>query len=262
MRDSTPVPSTPRSLSSDTPSVQPAGRISGDIRRVEDLSAEERRQMLALLSQYFENVSEVTFERDLAEKEWCVLLRSANGDVAGFSTLAMWRRTIEGIPVAAVYSGDTIVDRRFWGESALSRLWSRQAFALAGEACREQPGTRAYWFLISSGYKTYRFLPTFFRKFYPTFERPTPPWEARVMRTLAAARFPDEYDPAAGVVRPLSAAPLRSGVAELTPRRLTDPHVAFFARANPDHARGDELVCLTGLLPENLTPAGRRMLGL
>jgi hypothetical protein len=81
------------------------------------------------------------------------------------------------------------------------------------------------------------------------------------MEVLAIARFPGQFDPEAGVVRPENAAPLLPGVAEVTGRRLADPHVAFFVSANPGHARGDELVCLTELAVENLTPAGRRMLG-
>ena len=81
------------------------------------------------------------------------------------------------------------------------------------------------------------------------------------MEALAQAKFSGRFDREAGVVRPESAAPLRSGVADVTEKRLADPHVAFFVSANPGHARGDELVCLTELAPENLTPAGRRMLG-
>jgi hypothetical protein len=40
---------------------------------------------------------------------------------------------------------------------------------------------------------------------------------------------------------------------------LCDPHVAFFLNRNPGWRRGDELVCLTEIAFENLTPAGRRM---
>ncbi len=50
-------------------------------------------------------------------------------------------------------------------------------------------------------------------------------------------------------------------MADVTEQRLGDPHVEFFVRANPGHADGDELVCLTELTPTNLTPAGRRMVG-
>ncbi|MGI8911319.1 MAG: hypothetical protein ACR2JR_12325 [Rubrobacteraceae bacterium] len=232
--------------------------LSGEIRRVPDLSPDEREEMLSLLAHYFENVSRTTFERDLSEKEWCILLTDGSGRIKGFSTMMLMR--VEGLPVAAVYSGDTIIAREHWGESLLSKLWSRHAFALADMVRREEPGTRVYWFLVSSGYKTYRFLSTFFREFHPMHDRPAPPEARRVMDVLARARFPEEYDPERGVVRPMEAAPLRHGVAEIT-GRLSDPHVAFFAAANPGHARGEELVCLTELVPGNLTPAGCRMLG-
>ena len=33
---------------------------------------------------------------------------------------------------------------------------------------KEHRGTPVYWFLISKGYRTYRFLPVFFNRFYPT----------------------------------------------------------------------------------------------
>jgi hypothetical protein len=231
--------------------------LTGEVRLVENLSQKERRQMFSLMARYFSNVSRTIFERDLSEKEWCILLTDASEHVKGFSTMMLVRLVVDDRPVAAVYSGDTIVDREHWGESILSRLWSRHAFDLASGI----PEAPVYWFLLSSGYKTYRFLTTFFKEFYPTYERQTPPEAKRVMEVLSHARFPGRFDPEAGVVHPENAAPLRFGVADVTDRRLADPHVAFFVTANPGHARGDELVCLTELATENLTPAGRRMLG-
>ena len=74
-------------------------------------------------------------------------------------------------------------------------------------------------------------------------------------------KFGDEYDAERGVIRFHQAAPLQSGVAEITPQRLKDPHVAFFVQANPGHAHGDELACLAELSRGNLTPAGARMVG-
>jgi hypothetical protein len=232
--------------------------LSGDVRCVESLSLEKRGEMLSLMARYFSNVSRSVFERDLSEKEWCVVLTDGSGRIKGFSTMMLMRATVEGRPVAAVYSGDTIVDREHWGESLLSRLWARHAFGLAAVV----RGAPLYWFLVSSGYKTYRFLTTFFREFHPAYGRPVPPETKRIMDALAHSRFPGQYDPETGIVRPENATPLRPGVADVTDRRLSDPHVAFFVSANPGHARGDELVCLTELTPENLTPAGRRMLGL
>jgi len=213
--------------------------------------------MYALMERYYSNVSRAVFDRDLSEKEWCILLTDASGRVKGFSTVMLVRAVLEGRPVTAVYSGDTIIDREHWGESILSRLWSRHAFELAARV----PEDPVYWFLLSSGYKTYRFLSTFFEEFYPRHDRETPREAQRVMEALAMARFPDRFDPEAGVVRPEDASPLRPGVAEVSERPRSAPHVAFFVSASPGHARADELVCLTELAVENLTPAGRRMLG-
>jgi hypothetical protein len=215
--------------------------------------------MYTLLVHYFNNVTRPQFERDLAEKEWVITLAdAASGQIQGFSTLMRLQVVVDDRPVVAFFSGDTIIHQDYWGETELPRLWGRHVFGLAetvGDA-------RVYWFLISSGYKTYRFLPVFFREFYPTYRRPTPPASQRVLDTLAQLKFPGEYDPGSGLIRFSHASPLRSGVAEVTRQRLKDPHIAFFVAANPGHAQGDQLACLVELTYANLTPAGRRMIGL
>jgi len=42
---------------------------------------------------------------------------------------------------------------------------------------------------------------------------------------------------------------LRTGLEKAPASREHDPHVRFFESRNPGHAKGDELVCLTELLP-------------
>jgi hypothetical protein len=248
-----------------------AAPLGGEVRRVGDLRPCEREQMFGLMSRYFNGVTREDFERDLAEKEWAILLREdseggarseaeQSGAIRGFSTLMRLGATVEGVPVVAFFSGDTIIERDFWGQDLLFRLWARLAFGLAQEAREEDPRARVFWFLIASGYKTYRLLPLFFREFWPRFNGSAPPFEARALQVLAAQKFGAQWDSDRGVVRFDSAAPLREDVAPLSGARLADPHVAFFARANPGHARGDELACLCELLPQNLSRAGRRMI--
>jgi hypothetical protein len=232
--------------------------LIGRVVPVPALARAERDGMYELLRRYFAGVRRSGFEADLAEKEWAILLADrGSGALEGFSTLMRLRVVVDGAPVTAFFSGDTIVARERWHESALPRLWSRHVFALAGA----ETASRVYWFLISSGYRTYRFLPVFFREFYPTWVRPTPPEAQRVLQTLGRTKFGAGYDPRTGVVRLPEAAALRPGIAEITPQRLRDPHVAFFVGANPGHARGDELACLAELTPANLTRAARRVLG-
>jgi hypothetical protein len=221
------------------------------------LGADARAALYGLLEESFSGTTRESFERDLDEKDWVLLLEEReSGRPAGFSTQKRLSLTVDGEPMVALFSGDTIVRRAFWGEPTLARAWARLAFDVAEAA---HP-LRAFWFLICSGYKTYRFLPVFFRSFHPRREEPMPRETRRILQAFARARYPREYDDVCGLIRPVGPAPLRAGVAELTPRRLADPDVAFFVRANPGHASGDELACLTEIVPHNLTRAGRRML--
>ena len=233
-------------------------QLAGHIKSPSEISPAERDQMIALLRHYFTNITPRDFEHDLAEKEWTVLLcDAATGHIKGFSTLMRLQTTIDGQPIVAFFSGDTIIHRDYWGETELPRLWGRHVFDLAAAI----PNMRVYWFLICSGYKTYRFLPVFFREFYPTYRCPTPLPIKRIIDTLAQLKFPTEYDPDLGIIRLTQAAPLLPGVAEITEQRLKNPHIQFFIRANPGHIYGEELACLTEITPINLTRAGRRMLG-
>jgi len=208
-----------------------------------ELTRRDRDAMFALYTTYFATGDRVTFERDLAEKEWVILLCDEDGAIAGFSTLM--RMHVCGATV--FFSGDTIVARHRWGSLDLPRLWAQHVFAHAGAS--------TYWFLISSGYRTYRFLPLFFREFYPR-ERGMKP----LLDAIATTKFGESYDPATGVIRLATPAPLRDGISDPA-ERLHDPDVRFFVEANPGHANGDELACLVRVGADNLTRAGLRMIG-
>jgi hypothetical protein len=237
-------------------------RLAGCVVPRASLAAEERDEMYVLLASYFTGMTRAQFETDFAEKESAIVLRDTeSGRIQGFSTLMRIAARVDGRDVVAFFSGDTIVAQRYWGESELSRLWSRTVFAEADRILATRPDTRVYWFLICSGYKTWRFLPVFFREFYPNPQASTPPQIKRLLDSLGERKFGDQYMSASGVVRFRNATPLRRGVAEITEQRLRDPRVAFFARMNPGHIHGDELACLTEIARSNLTRAGERMVG-
>jgi hypothetical protein len=217
--------------------------------------------MYALLREYFTGTDPLRFENDLQEKDSVFLLRDASdARIRGFSTLMRLRASIGGREIVAFFSGDTIVDRDYWGETALSRIWGRTVFAEADRILRSEPETTIYWYLICSGYKTWRFLPVFFREYYPHPANATPSRVQHILDTLGSAKFGDQYLPGSGIVRFRDATPLRGGIASLTDERLRDPQVAFFARMNPGHADGDELACLAELSRANLTRAAQRMI--
>jgi hypothetical protein len=224
---------------------------------VAEVTLSERHEMYALLRTYFDGTTRERFEADLREKEAVILLRDdASGQVQGFSTFA---RMTPQPGIVAFFSGDTIIDREFWGETVLTRIWGATVFGEAERIAAADPDTSVYWFLISSGYKTWRFLPLFFREFYPKMDVPTPPHARELLDTLGVQRFGDEYLADRGIVRFRNPTPLRRGVADITDERLRDPRIAFFARMNPGHVSGDELACIAELSRANLTRAGLRM---
>lgn len=235
--------------------------LIGSVLPVDMVTLNERREMYALLRAYFSGTTRGRFEADLREKEHVILLRDAgSGRVHGFSTFVRMAIEFDGTRVVAFFSGDTIVERDYWGETVLSRIWGQTIVDEAERVRAQQPDTQVYWFLICSGYKTWRFLPVFFRDFYPNPEATTPPRVKRVIDALGTAKFGDEYLPEEGIVRFRQATPLRRGVAEITDGRLRDPRIAFFVQKNPGHAGGDELACLAELSRANLTRAALRML--
>ena len=231
--------------------------VRGIVLRVEDLTPIERNRMYSLMVAYYTNVTRSRFEDDLSEKSWvCAIIESGSDLICGFSTLARFEANVDGEPVAALFSGDTIVSREHWGHQALYGTVARQMMSLA----RETPEIRSFWLLLSSGYKTYRLLPTSFLEFFPRYDTETPLAYVRLMATLATERFGSQYDDETGIVRFDEPTPLQAGVAEVDSRLLENPHVGFFVRTNPEHAAGDELVCIAELSPSNLTPAVRHMI--
>lgn len=218
----------------------------------EEISVADRDQMFALLEGFFTGVDRAVFERDLGEKDWVVLLRDEQGRVDGFSTLM--RMDVDDVTV--FFSGDTVVARHRWGTYDLPRFWAKHVFSVAATLAPRE----SYWFLISSGYRTYRYLPVFFREFYPSYVRPTPAGVRSLIDRIARAKFDGSYDANAGVVRLATPAPLRAGISDPEERLDRDPHVRFFVEANPNHAAGDELACLVRVSPDNVTPAGQRMI--
>ncbi len=223
----------------------------------EALTAQIRQEMFDLLSRHFEGVSREQFECDLTEKNWALLLRDDMGRLVGFTTLHFYLDRFDGECNSIVYSGDTIVDPVAWHSSALSKAWIR-----AVKALHAQYGTgRLYWLLIVSGFRTYRFLPVYWREYFPRYDCPTPASVSQLMHRLARERFGELYQVETGVVRFTRPQRLLGVLKGIPNHRLDDPHIHFFACANPGHEIGDELVCLTELCDDNLTPAGRRMVG-
>ncbi len=226
----------------------------GRLVRRDDLGEAERASMHALLESHFDGVTREGFEADLAEKNWVVVIEE-DGRLFGFSSLLIYETSEVGEPVTVIYSGDTIVARDAWNTWALPGSWIAAVRALREEYSRG----RLYWLLITSGFRTYRFLPVFWREFHPRHDAPIPVETKALLSSLAIGRLGAAFSPEIGIARLPRPQVLRPDLRSVPDGRWADPHVAFFLARNPGWVAGDELVCLTEIAYDNLTPAGRRM---
>ena len=223
--------------------------------RTDELAIAQKADMYALLNRHFEGATQAVFETDLNLKNWVLLLKDEDNQLKGFSTLLMYDIAFEGEIITVVYSGDTIMDPSAWASSALPVAWVTAVNQLKGQ----YQGKRLYWLLISSGFRTYRFLPTFWQQFYPRYDREVPESMARLMKFLCRRQFGDWYDESTGIVKFPTPQKLRGHLEGIPVERLRNPHIQFFATQNPGYVKGDELVCLTEINENNLTRAGKRM---
>ena len=229
--------------------------MKGEVIRQSELDDDTRREMHELFCRQFDNVPYLSFNADLAEKNWVLLLRRDDGSLGGFSSMHLYDVDVDGETKTIVYSGDTVVDTDTWSDSALSYYWMGAIDYLR----RLHHSDELIWFLLVSGYRTYRFLPVYSQYFYPRHDRDTPADVQSLMHRLASDRFAESYDAETGIVRLAVPAILKPELRGIPENRLGDPHIAFFAAQNPGHELGDELVCFCVLAEDKLTRLGKRM---
>lgn len=212
----------------------------------EDVTPALSEKMFDLMQQYYDNLKKTKFLEDLARKDRVILLFEGE-ELCGFSSMEWMDITVEDRTLRGIFSGDTIVRQEAAFSLALQKAFIQEVLNMPKD--RE-----LYWFLISKGYKTYRYLPLFFKEFYPHPEKATPAFEQQVMDSYALKKYP-AYDAARGVIPNQGENDyVKAGVADVDQRLLKKKEVAFFVEKNPGYLRGDELVCLASFARKNLKP--------
>ena len=215
------------------------GRLRGHVMPTREIDCATQDQLYELFRQYYTHVDHAAFLRDQAEKEWVLLLTDHDGELRGFTTMMSYDVEVEGRDVRAIFSGNTIIDRDHWGGQELVRTFGR----FLASVKRQQPELPLYWFLICSGFRTYLYLPLFYREFFPRYDMPTPRFESKLIDKLGELKFPAEY--CHGVVHVNTPREcLRDDLAIPSPAKMRNPHVRFFVEQNHDYRHGNELVCV------------------
>ena len=229
--------------------------LTHKILSVDLLTADAVERMFGLMDKYYGNMRRDNFVCDLACKDGALLVFDADGAICGFTTYAMFHTEFGSRPLSVLYSGDTVIEERYWGSMATTRLFT----ALLGECLRHAPH-ELYWFLLSKGVRTYQLLPLYFRTFYPCSGEATPPLEAGLIDYLAELQFADHYRLESGVVRfGVGGDYLRDHF----DRRLKSGdqrHAEYFCKINPGYRHGDNLPCIARISPDNFQPIVSRWL--
>src|SRR5215510_6978122 len=152
------------SVSKGTPECLTASLVS-----VANLRTEDKARMFALIQKYYNAVTEKTFQADLAQKDAVILLRD-RGALQGFSTLVSLQMTLDHKKVYGIFSGDTVIEKQYWGQRALPKAFLRYLF----REKLKRPFSPLYWLLITKGYKTYLMMANNFSEHFPRYEKPLP----------------------------------------------------------------------------------------
>jgi hypothetical protein len=234
-------------------------KLDSEVCNVSDLTRGDREAMYLLMAQCYGNVHRNQFDSDLDAKRWAIVLRRCNDNrLVGFSTQVVLEARVADVNVRALYSGDTVVDRDHWGDPALAHAWGR--FALDLIDCVST--TPLYWFLTSKGFRTYHYLPLFFRTYFPCPAIKTPAWEQSVIEALGTMIGGCRFESGSGIIRVAASGEFVRPEFDVSGTRCkTDDRARFFADCNPGFSHGDELCCLAPLSRGNFTAVAHRVIG-
>ncbi|MFW6351077.1 MAG: hypothetical protein ACOC2E_01705 [Bacteroidota bacterium] len=228
--------------------------MQAEITTINKLSEKDINEAYLLFSRFYSNVDFDNFLKDLSEKDWMIRLIS-NGQLAGFSTQQLMELEIDIKNTHFLFSGDTIVDPEYWSRNQLGGAFIHLFLHVLNKY-----KTPLYWFLITKGFRTYRFLPVFFKRFYPSISNNNKDLKV-ILDTVAKHKFGDEYNCKTELVTYKTDKDRFDSIyAEIPASRKKDRNVSYFIKRNPEYAKGVELACIAELSRESLTAPGIRLL--
>lgn len=211
-------------------------------KKVSKIDVHEIRQMYGIYCQYYENTTWDIFLRDLSKKTGAfVLYDPKEARVVGFSTIMTCDIIVQGQASRAVFSGDTVIEKAYWGSRALQMAFYK--FMIAEKV--RYPRQAIHWLLISKGFKTYLLLANNFFNYYPNPENKDQHL-AGVVDSYCKQMFAEYYDADKRILDfGGDYQCLKGDVAEITDAmRRENQKIDFFEQCNPEWRRGTELPCV------------------
>src|SRR5262249_40033802 len=121
-------------------------KLKARIVAVTTLAEREKARMFELMQMYYDAMSREQFLKDLAKKDDVILLLDeTDQQIRGFSTLVCVGIQHRDKTACGIFSGDTVIEKNYWGQRALGKAFLRYLFAKK----MQRPLQPLYWLLIT-----------------------------------------------------------------------------------------------------------------
>lgn len=217
-------------------------QLTTKIQNIKKIDSQLIDTLFLLFEQYYLDVSKDQFIADLKEKTHIIIMRNSEKKIVGFSTQKREWVTLEGKKILALFSGDTVIDKDYWGKKDLQKAF----FWFILESKLLSRGAPLYWFLISKGFKTYLMMRKNFRRSYPNPLTDFPPFAKKLSHFYYQKRYGNDYMPESNLIifKNIKGA-VKESFQDLPAGPITDLNIQYFLEKNPHYDQGHELACIT-----------------
>jgi len=218
------------------------------------LTRVQRSEMYALMQANYNEMNESNFHSDLDKKQFVGIISDTSKHLQGFTTFAINPGDSGTEQYNILFSGDTVLSPEQWGSQIMMQGWCESVGSIiASDSSKEW-----YWYLMSKGHRTYLYLPLFFKVFYPAPDISEDNMLKQITDRVSRILFSSDWYPDLGIVRfPHSLGELKPELVDAAYQKAKSKNIGFFLERNPGFFKGDELICLAPLFPDNMLRSAR-----
>ena len=213
------------------------------------INESEIKRMFSLMQENYDFILFENFKKDLIKKNYVGLLVDYNMTIQGFTTYAINPNNYFNKHYNILFSGDTVISENFTGTQELVKGWGKTV----GFFIKKYPEKKLLWYLMSKGYKTYLYLPFFFKKYYPALDINRNDMKLKkIANEFSSLIYPDSWNKKLGVIK------FNKRLGQIKAKHISksnfkrNRHIDFFLKKNPGYVNGDELVCMAEVDIDNL----------
>ena len=164
--------------------------ITATTKKINKLSLSTVLEMHGVFMKYYHNCDFQSFIEDMNKKTGVIILReNETRKIVGFSSWKELNIIDKGKRLVGVFSGDTILEKKYWGNKELHKKFVRTLFKIKVK----NPRVPVFWLLISKGYKTYLLLANNFPVYYPDYKG-RGEYLSGVVDSYCECLYPSYYD--------------------------------------------------------------------